>query len=185
MLNVGLDIGSSLQEHGVNLKFGHGMTFQDTFTDLSSSSDSSTKTKNPDQKRPDQTTKLRFVIGDPSSASIFLTDESEIPRQPSDFSPVQLRGLFVPEILNVDAFSNYVLIELGSKRETLTLTACAAIAQIYRLMPDATISTRVLSMLLPDAHWVTQDLQHSEQLSRAQTFACIVMFDSGTCNLDP
>jgi hypothetical protein len=72
VLDVGHDVGSSLQEHGVNLKFGHGTTFQDTFTDLSSSPNKS--------NRPSQTTKLKFVIGDPSSAAIFLADDGEIPR---------------------------------------------------------------------------------------------------------
>jgi hypothetical protein len=178
VLDVGYADGSSSQEHGEHLRFGHGTTFEDTFQSLKR-----TGTKAP---RPNKTVHLKFVVGDPSTAAIFVTADCEIHRQTSELSPRQLRGLLVPEIVNPVAVSTYLLKELSFKPESLPLVACAAVADIYKLIPDATISTRVLSLPLSKAHWVLQGLsQGSTSLSRPQAFACIAMFDSGTCNLDP
>lgn len=53
-------------------------------------------------------------------------------------------------------------------------------------MPDATISTKVLGKPITSVQWASpKNGQRILSLSRPQTFACIAMFDSGTCDLDP
>jgi hypothetical protein len=63
--------------------------------------------------------------------------------------------------------------------------------EVYKLIPDATISTTVVSQSLWKATWLPhhpEDRSHllsGAELARAQAFACVAMFDSGSCNLDP
>ncbi|KAL3422791.1 hypothetical protein PVAG01_04538 [Phlyctema vagabunda] len=69
------------------------------------------------------------------------------------------------------------------------LKACAAIGEIYKLLPEATISTMVASRALSESKWVQNRSPMSHglviKLSRAQVFSCISMLDSGICDLDP
>jgi hypothetical protein len=70
--------------------------------------------------------------------------------------------------------------------EITSLKACAMMSQVYKLLPGATISTLVVNKHLPDAKWIPKPQVHSDMnLSLQQAFACIAMFESGTCNLDP
>lgn len=72
-----------------------------------------------------------------------------------------------------------------------SLRAGVIATQIYKLLPDATISTTVVSQSLWLSKWLpahSEDLSHllsSVDLTRARAFACIAMFESGSCNLDP
>ncbi|CAL8584406.1 hypothetical protein XPA_010009 [Xanthoria parietina] len=70
-----------------------------------------------------------------------------------------------------------------------SLMACASAAKVYHLLPGATIATSVLSQTMDKALWVPSniDADHLDHhtLSRAQTFACIAMFHTGTNNFDP
>ncbi|KAI4257517.1 MAG: hypothetical protein L6R42_005604 [Xanthoria sp. 1 TBL-2021] len=71
-----------------------------------------------------------------------------------------------------------------------SLMACASAAKIYHLLPGATIATSILSQTMDKACWVPNWNGDSRQpyrhtLSRAQTFACIAMFDTGISNFDP
>jgi hypothetical protein len=53
-------------------------------------------------------------------------------------------------------------------------------------MPDATISTKALAQPITSGHWTAHEhSRHVLSLTRPQTFACIAMFDSGTCDLNP
>jgi hypothetical protein len=168
-------------EHGVHLKFGYGTSFEETFQCLKKS-----QAAKYNSRQNTTSMDLKFVLGDPSSAAIYSADKAEIPRQSSIFNPQQLESIFVPETMNAETVSNFILRELSYRPEILPLMACAAVADVYKLMPDATISTRVLSHPLSEARWVVQS--HSKgsiSLSRPQTFACISMFDSGNCDLDP
>lgn len=72
------------------------------------------------------------------------------------------------------------------------LRACAIMADLYDGMPGASISTSVLNQSLYLAKWIPQtqgleavSLSPSTTLSLREAFSCIVMFESGTCNLDP
>jgi hypothetical protein len=79
----------------------------------------------------------------------------------------------------------------GYQNYTMSLRACVAASEVYKLIPDSTISTVVVSQPLWKSKWMleqprwTSHLTQGGEMSRAQVFACIAMFDSGTCNLDP
>ncbi|KAL8850111.1 MAG: hypothetical protein Q9221_004928 [Calogaya cf. arnoldii] len=71
-----------------------------------------------------------------------------------------------------------------------SLMAYASAAAIYKLLPGATISTTIVSQSIHNALWIpalAEDGKHPfrHQLSKAQTFACIAMLDTGTSNFDP
>jgi len=83
-----------------------------------------------------------------------------------------------------------------------SLQALGSIAQAYKLCPEATISLLVLQQNLYKAQWIPiprrvdpmsrtcfHDIAtfrfESFKLSRIETFACLVMFESGYHNLDP
>jgi hypothetical protein len=97
---------------------------------------------------------LKFILGDPSSAAIYTAEEGKILCQSSIFPTTGWH--LCSEVVNAEAVSNYILQKLSFKPETLPLIACAAAAGIHKLMPDATISTRVLSQPLSEAQWVVQ-----------------------------
>ena len=64
--------------------------------------------------------------------------------------------------------------------EIASLRACAMMAEIYKLLPDATIST------LAQAKWVPRPTQNIDGTLRlSQAFAYVAIFESGTFNLDP
>jgi len=79
----------------------------------------------------------------------------------------------------------------GYQNYTTSLRTCAAASEVYKLLPDSTISTMVVSQPLWKSKWMPKQprgMSHlipGSVLSRAQVFACIAMFDSGTCSLDP
>lgn len=73
----------------------------------------------------------------------------------------------------------------AAQLEVNLIEACDAASKIYKLLPGATLSTRVVSQELVKAKWIPPKQKEGYLLSRAQTFACILMFDSGVCNLDP
>jgi hypothetical protein len=63
-------------------------------------------------------------------------------------------------------------------------------AEVYQLLPGATISTLVMGQSLTSAQWVPRGMGNREpfprpRLTLSQAFACIAMFESGTCNIHP
>ncbi|CAO1606471.1 hypothetical protein XANCAGTX0491_009970 [Xanthoria calcicola] len=86
-------------------------------------------------------------------------------------------------------FSRTALNSSADRSFVSSLMACASAAKVYRLLPGATIATSILSQTMDKALWVPSniDAHHPDHhtLSRAQTFACIAMFDTGTNNFDP
>lgn len=79
---------------------------------------------------------------------------------------------------------------LGSAKYISSLMACASAAEVYKLLPGATISTTVVSQSIDKALWVPEGaevemLPYRHRLSKAQIFACIAMLDTGTFNFDP
>jgi len=72
-----------------------------------------------------------------------------------------------------------------------SLRAGLVATEIYKLLPDATISTTVVSQSLWLSKWLPahrEDQSHllaRVEITRALAFACIAMFESGSCNLDP
>ena len=93
-----------------------------------------------------------------------------------------------------DWFSNsasvVTLARSGSVKYVSSLMACASAAEVYKLLPGATIATTVVSQSIDEALWLPPGsevilLPYRHQLSKAQTFACIAMLDTGTFNFDP
>ncbi|PMD20098.1 hypothetical protein NA56DRAFT_627892 [Hyaloscypha hepaticicola] len=72
-----------------------------------------------------------------------------------------------------------------SRRQVFkSLHACAMMADVYKDLPGASISTRVVTQSLTQAKWISSS-GSATPLSIPQAFACIAMFEYGTCNLDP
>ena len=75
--------------------------------------------------------------------------------------------------------------------EVASLRACALMADVYSLLPGATISTLVVNQCLIQAKWLPGRSSYARQrdnaapLTLAEAFACVAMFENGTCNLDP
>ncbi|KAI4225088.1 MAG: hypothetical protein L6R36_004178 [Xanthoria steineri] len=86
-------------------------------------------------------------------------------------------------------FSRTALNSSADRSFVSSLMACASAAKVYHLLPGATIATGIFSQTMDKALWVPSDIDahhpYHHTLSRAQTFACIAMFDTGTNNFDP
>ncbi|KAF7537154.1 hypothetical protein G7054_g4005 [Neopestalotiopsis clavispora] len=106
---------------------------------------------------------------------------------------------------------SYALMSIHDKPSTQYLASLRILelaTHIYDQLPTANISPRIVALRLNDALWVPADLRacvdpknrrpkHYESvlyksaedwaggLTRAQTFACIAMFESGHFNVDP
>lgn len=84
-----------------------------------------------------------------------------------------------------------------SGRFMQSLKALATVVAVYKFLPKASVTLRVASRPLYQSKWVPVLYSHlygpklplgdlqPHVLSRAQTFACIAMFESGSFNLDP
>jgi hypothetical protein len=77
---------------------------------------------------------------------------------------------------------------------TISLRASASAAEVYKLLPGATVSTSIASRRLWLSKWLRPESKNrtdethlfwNRQLFRRQALACIAMFDSGTYDLDP
>jgi hypothetical protein len=64
------------------------------------------------------------------------------------------------------------------------LTSCTMMAEAYKLLPGATVSTLIVNQTLTEAKWLPSSYG-TAPLTREQAFAGIAMFESGTCNIDP
>lgn len=79
--------------------------------------------------------------------------------------------------------------------QVLPLKALGSAAMVYKLLPNATISPRILSRPLHEYPWVLPDFEanaddslaafQSQALSRESSFACIASFESGIHTIRP
>lgn len=104
--------------------------------------------------------------------------------------PKQVAKVLRPDILDVkDVISYFGGSDIQSQSWNYydSLKACAAAAEVFKFLTNATVSTTILSQPLYRSKWVPRDQPSSTvfTLSRPQIMACIAMFDSGTCDLDP
>jgi hypothetical protein len=76
---------------------------------------------------------------------------------------------------------------LFAREQVMSLRACAMMADIYKLLPGATISTLVVHQSLLKAKWLPKVYltPENQSLTLPEAFACIAMFESGRCNIDP
>ncbi|KAN0103161.1 hypothetical protein V8E51_011474 [Hyaloscypha variabilis] len=92
---------------------------------------------------------------------------------------------------SVGRYKNEPLLPQSYREYSSSLRAGLVATEIYKLLPDATISTTVVSQSLWLSKWLPahrEDQNHllsSVEVTRAQAFACVAMFESGSCNLDP
>lgn len=137
-----------------------------------------------------RTLMYRFYAGIPGQCALYSMSEahSELPRE------IHLEPTFVDEFFQpakVDQFS--LKQHLGSAGLLVNpviqnLRACAMMSEVYHLLPGAEITTNFLKTSLTVTKWAkeaTTENMHGSGLTLSQAFACIAMFDSGTCNLDP
>ncbi|KAH9210507.1 hypothetical protein DL95DRAFT_370861 [Leptodontidium sp. 2 PMI_412] len=139
---------------------------------------------------PGTSAKFEFIAGDPSKAAVFrLCGQHNSASQSSwvDIEPTYMKSLLIPEKIDSEALSRF----LERAPERTALKCCASAADVYKLMPDATISTKFLSHHVLSAKWTSRMREPEVEkkdfciLNRQQAFACVAMFDTGTCDLDP
>jgi hypothetical protein len=112
-------------------------------------------------------------------------------------APKHLKRFFAADNFNTKKLRHHLsdlsVLHHLAEDEIRNLQACAVMADIYKLLPGATISTLVVSQSLPRAKWIAKSRQtfqkHSsssaDSLTLPQAFACVAISESGTCNLDP
>ncbi|KAH7327499.1 hypothetical protein BKA65DRAFT_68138 [Rhexocercosporidium sp. MPI-PUGE-AT-0058] len=141
-----------------------------------------------DSWHSDTSARFAFVAGDPSRAAIFrICGASQ--SSWGEIDPVHMKSLLVPEKIDTEALSRF----LENAPERTPLKCCASATDVYKLMPDATISTKFLSHHILSVKWTLRVSEPESQekgkdhctLNRREAFACVAMFDTGTCNLDP
>ncbi|KAK6207121.1 hypothetical protein LQW54_007438 [Pestalotiopsis sp. IQ-011] len=90
-----------------------------------------------------------------------------------------------------------------SPQYLISLRVLEIATHVYGQLPAATISPRIVELKLVNARWIPDELRSdmdpgrrsnvlyksaedwAETMTRAQTFACIAMFESGRFNIDP
>ncbi|KAL9039957.1 MAG: hypothetical protein Q9180_002214 [Flavoplaca navasiana] len=186
--------------------FGTGIAFDASLGELYTSNN---------QPKSPTSVELLFCAGDPDSACIMTVGEDAVAEfhllagtpKPKFKHQRERLGLcmgykIIDMLMNqdwlrrlnlADWFSNsaltFSLARSGSKYVS-SLMACASAAEVYKLLPGATISTTVLSQSIDSALWFPSTVEalmgpYTYHLSKAQTFACIAMLDTGTLNFDP
>lgn len=132
---------------------------------------------------------FEFVCGDPLRAAIFKVQGREVS------SASEVSDDIPKEILSRDTFDwGLFLRELEAsavERDTITsLIALDAAAEVYDLLPGSTISAGVSSQSLLDAPWIPQEIVRRGgvlrpiSLTLSQSFACILMFETGYALVD-
>ena len=154
----------------------------------------------------------KFLIGDPAKAALFVLSSDHAYCSSKCLPLLQKEGTLrqATEMLR----SNSVHIEkltsllaggccvdpenpyLGSQwSQVRSLRAFSSAARVYKLLVKATISPNVLYARFDQAHWIPKSkIMHpsdimeafqGEPLSRAQSFACIALLESGVHDIKP
>jgi hypothetical protein len=109
------------------------------------------------------------------------------PLQDPILKPEHLQDFITAEKFDKQQLYTSLLRFRNAGEQVMGLRACAMMADIYKLLPGATISTLVVGQSLSKAKWIPKADRSPEIhfLTLPQAFACIAMFESGTCNIDP
>ncbi|KAM3072717.1 hypothetical protein ACMFMF_007050 [Clarireedia jacksonii] len=145
-----------------------------------------------------------------TSATLFAGDGENIAI--ISLNPVTKRSMyryvfetkFLQEVFtsdNIDAKRLYHYLQPSSLAASIdwefnALQSCAKMAEVYQALPGASISTLVLKQPIHLAKWVpkvpyrgdapgTRSAFKLPPLTLPKSFACLAMFESGTCNLEP
>ncbi|PQE26776.1 hypothetical protein CJF31_00003488 [Rutstroemia sp. NJR-2017a BVV2] len=141
-----------------------------------------------------------YFAGDAETAAIISVSPFPMKRGPghnlgSDF----LQGVFTSDNVDVQRLYDYLRPPSSDKyiySQINVLQSCAKMAEVYQALPGASISTLVLRQPVYLAKWVPQPVDQRNALGTSstlelppltlpQSFACLAMFESGTCNLEP
>jgi hypothetical protein len=131
-----------------------------------------------------------IFTGNPDLAAIVSISPSGVGPMPSArLGPEFVEAVFNPTYVDAAWLDRYLnrTSQALVRREIISLQTWALMADIYSQLPGATISTLVVRQSLRLAKWIPRhDVRKNESsLTLPQVFACVAMFDSGTCNLDP
>ncbi|PQE09762.1 hypothetical protein CJF32_00011256 [Rutstroemia sp. NJR-2017a WRK4] len=144
---------------------------------------------------------MTYLIGDTDNPTIISVSPLHTKPMPryilvSEF----LQEIFTPEYIDAQRLYNYLQPSSSGApvySQIYALQLCAKMAELYQALPGATISTLVLRQPIYLAKWVPQPLSQRNwwgissaapelrSLTLPQSFACLAMFESGTCNLEP
>ncbi|KAG4430288.1 hypothetical protein IFR05_014235 [Cadophora sp. M221] len=180
-------------------QFGTSLMFSKSLDFLQAASDLLVAREHPHAKRA--ATPQSFFMGDADKAALYaIKNNLQIP-QGVDIIPGPgfLTDFFTPSKVDAEKIHRHFSSCIRSvEREISCLRACAMMSEVYHLLPGATISTLVVKLSLSNAKWYpprpTTNMEQRENddepalvesLNLSQSFACIAMFESGTCNLDP
>lgn len=131
------------------------------------------------------TTSIYHFAGASCLAALYSFRPLETLQQPM-LSPQLLKD-FATEI-NLEPGKVAEFMSQGSRNgpgdQIRLLTSCTMMAEVYKLLPGATVSTLIVNQTLTEAKWLPSSYG-TAPLTREQAFAGIAMFESGTCNIDP
>jgi hypothetical protein len=139
---------------------------------------------------------VNFFYGDMETAAIYrvgpgmyLADESNVSVNIEQLKAGFQDGLDLKRLLK-----HFQRMHSTYDKYMTSLNAIAAAADIYKILPSATIDLGVVLQPFCNSHWAIsaharQDIVHEQistiHLDRAETFACIAMFESGSLNAAP
>ena len=133
---------------------------------------------------------LTFLYGDEDSAALYRVGSLRSHDVENEIEIGELENLLDHDALNVAQLIKYISGYNRDRYEYLgsSLKAFASFIDVYRFLPEATISLKIAHRPLHEALWARHaatKIEWSRSLSLAETFACIAMFESGTYDLDP
>jgi len=167
-------------ENDTKLVFSREVDFMDAFNDLVRKIGSGAATV--------QSTRARHFAGNLNAGLCSITPPAPTVLPPGllPLTPSFVENVFNTSKLNKGWLSTHLSYSDHRSTQMENLRAYAMMAEIYQLLPGATISTLVVGQSLNDAKWTLRGSKNlSPHLTLSQAFACIAMFESGTRNIAP
>ena len=145
---------------------------------------------------------LSFICGDEDSAALYRVSSLRLPNDiKNEIEIGELENFLDQDALNVGQLIRHFRRYHQAPYRNLgsSLKAFASFINVYRFLPEATISLNIAQRPLHEASWARHaaartvpyvsrekkaSIEWSGSLSLAETFACIAMFESGTYDLD-
>ena len=132
-----------------------------------------------------------FFTGDVHIAALYCINGLHRPVAKLIPDPAVLDEYFTASNIDTEKVYNHLSTSQPSiGTQIACLRACVMMAEIYYLLPGATISALVLKQSLNKSKWIPETVPKypvgpQPRLTLPQAFACVAMFESGTCNLNP
>jgi hypothetical protein len=154
-----------------------------------------------DQQKPEPAV-LEFLFGDETAALYIINSKDNVFNLEENLYLEDLTALFERDAVSIPALADYLTsVSSGPfANYYLSLKAMASAFEIYKLLPDTSLSQGVSVKPLHSARWVAygnkdqvepsavsgNEISHwAHQIDRASTFACIAMFESGVYDINP